>query len=831
MEPLNIVTIVAKNYLAQARVLADSFKKIHPNGNMYVFFVDRIDGFFDPKKEDFTTIEVEELREEIENLDGFCFQYSILELCTAFKPFVLHYLFKKYNLSKLAYFDPDILITASLQPIADLLDNYNIVLTPHITQPYSDNKQPTELEILRSGVYNLGFIALANTEVSTIMLKWWQQKLYSHCIDDKENGIFVDQKWVEFVPSFFTGTYILRDPAYNVAYWNLNERVVKIENNIITSNGELLRFFHFSGYSPDFPRVVSKHQNRGFGQIADSEKLFLRYAELLQEFGYQEIRRWPYSYATYSDGTPITENSRKIYRECPNKLNYKNPFQLLAQNSFFQLLDNDNCLLTSNLEKYSGVNLSGYIHSEKGMGAAGRSNIRCLQETSYSFLLNNVNDPSAKNLEIQDAMVSKANPYKINLIHVNADQLIYFIKEKGQEYFHDRYTIGRWEWELSEFPPEWNYAFDFVDEVWVASSFIQEAISKVCKIPVIRVPHAIKIIGNNKQPAHDRDFFNLPHNKFIFLFMFDFDSYVMRKNPQGTIAAFKKVFSVTDNAALVIKCSHSETYPDEMAQLREMIEGTNIIILDKIFSDSQVTDLMLHADCYVSLHRAEGYGLTIAEAMGLGKPVITTAYSGNTDFITPDNCYPVKFKLVTIDKDYNQYKKGSVWAEPDIDHAAELMRYVFENPDQANETGKNAREFILNNYSSKAIGKIYQERLDFIVKNLQASTTTPPPSHPINEMNALNNLIDLRNIPAFSDKPSILSPFIKHYKRLVRKSSFWLLHPLFSRIRDLNAILFKIQIESIEKQEALWNELKQQQKEILLLKKLIKKNDREKSMI
>ncbi len=339
MEELNLVTIIAKNYLAQARVLAHSFKKYNPNGKVFVLFADDIDNYFDPTIEDFITIEFDDLREQIDNLEGFCFKYSILELCTAFKPFVLKYIFEKYNLTKLAYFDPDILVTNSLQPLAELLEHNNIILTPHITQPYQDEKNPTEIGIMQAGIYNLGFIALANTSTSISMLDWWSKRLYNYCLCSMEKGLFVDQKWIDLVPCFFQGTYILQDPAYNVAYWNLHERMIEIKAEKFTVNNTALRFFHFSGFDPNCPNIISKYQDRHIlSSIGDAAELFSCYANLLFENGYQEYRQLPYSFSTFDNGIFIAEIIRKIYRNLPNPKDFGNPFDTTQPNNFLQFL-------------------------------------------------------------------------------------------------------------------------------------------------------------------------------------------------------------------------------------------------------------------------------------------------------------------------------------------------------------------------------------------------------------------------------------------------------------------------------------------------------------
>jgi glycosyltransferase involved in cell wall biosynthesis len=774
MDPLNIVTIVTKSYLAFARTLAASFKKHNPDGKVFVLFADEIDGYFDPKKEDFISIQLDELRNEVNNLGGLCFQYKVIELCTALKPFVLKYLFQKYHLPKLAYFDPDILVMDNLQPLAELLENFDIILTPHLTKPYLDNKNPSEISIMQAGVYNLGFIALANTSTTITLLNWWQEKLYKYCLVDIAHGLFTDQKWIDLVPGFFKETYILRDPGYNVAYWNLHERTLSNDGGKILCNGEILRFFHFSGYDIDAPDVVSKHQDRHTFNKLDTTvtELFSVYRKLLIENGQIEAKKLPYAFDFFKNGAKIPPVFREIYYNLSNPEKFGNPFEI-TENSFLAWLlymkkdeipyylwemyalrpdvraaypdinnvdkvkflkwvlnhgaaeFNLDINLLSSLKEYLekvkphdtqlklGVNVFGYFNSEKGMGEVVRSDVRCLEKTSYPFGLCNIIDLLSSNQEFRQDIFTRDNSYQINLIHINADQLAAAGKDTTLISFANHYNIGYWAWELSQFPKKWLKAFENLDEIWVLSTFMEKTLAPISSIPVVTVPVSIEM-KEIKNPSFDRKFFGIPENVFVFLFMFDFDSVYARKNPESIIKAFDKDFSENKNAVLVIKHMHAQRYPKELQTLIALSKASNVILIDETLSKEQVYALLYHADCYISLHRCEGFGLTMAEAMSMGKPVIATGYSGNTDFMKPNNSYLVNYQLVEIEKDYGPYKKGWQWAEPDLEHAASLMRYVYEHQEEAKAKGKIAQAYMREHFSADAVAKIYQQRLDAV---------------------------------------------------------------------------------------------------------------------
>ncbi|MFI4957142.1 MAG: glycosyl transferase [Gammaproteobacteria bacterium] len=338
----SIITIITKNYLAFARTLANSYKEHHPNGHMFVLIADHVDDFFDPYAENFTPILLDELRHEVKHLDQMLFKYSVVELCTALKPFVLKHILNKYQFKEIAYIDPDILVMDTLDPLSELLKEHNIVLTPHILKPYGDNKQPTELRILQAGSFNLGFIALANRPASLAMLEWWKEKLYNQCIMDQD-GLFVDQKWVDLVPGLFEGTYILRHPGYNAAYWNLHDREITQAKNTYFCNGETLRFFHFSGYDIENPNEISKWQNRHLlEELPALKTLFQTYRKLLNNNKHTAIKHWPYAFNLFhGEHIPISNFLKRIYLNTPNNERFGNTFEEIKNQFTHYLLSSD----------------------------------------------------------------------------------------------------------------------------------------------------------------------------------------------------------------------------------------------------------------------------------------------------------------------------------------------------------------------------------------------------------------------------------------------------------------------------------------------------------
>ena len=354
-----------------------------------------------------------------------------------------------------------------------------------------------------------------------------------------------------------------------------------------------------------------------------------------------------------------------------------------------------------------GANVAGNISSEKGTGEAVRSVIRCLQAVEVPYVVNDHLDAGAANLDTTFEDFSQDNPYRFNIIQANADSLPYFVAMKGEPYLHEHYNIGYWFWELAEFPAKWDSSYQYLDEIWAGSHFGVAALSRVSPIPVVRIP--LSITPFEPTQAFERSHFDLSRDAFVFLFIFDFHSVMERKNPLGLIEAFRRAFSPEENVRLVLKCARST--PEQLEALAEAAQGANVQVLDTVLGREELLGLLMLADCYVSLHRAEGFGYTLAEAMSLGKPTIATGYSGNMDFMTPGNSFLVNYRLTELERDYEPYDQGLVWADPDLEHAAELMRFVYENLEVAQEVAARAQGEILEQLSPEVVGQLIRDRL------------------------------------------------------------------------------------------------------------------------
>ncbi|OGJ51723.1 hypothetical protein A2335_01115 [Candidatus Peregrinibacteria bacterium RIFOXYB2_FULL_32_7] len=326
------------------------------------------------------------------------------------------------------------------------------------------------------------------------------------------------------------------------------------------------------------------------------------------------------------------------------------------------------------IQKNLGVNIIGYINAESGVGELSRGIIKSVQASGMPFSLCNLYQEWTREGDKTYTDFSDNLPYDINLIVANADMMPLVYKQLGKEKFIGKYNIGVWAWELMKFPDIWLSAFKLVDEIWTISKFCKQAISQATLKPVINIPIPVEFKIDKK---YTRQFFDIPKNIFVFLYAFDGLSYIERKNPFAVAKAYAKNFKKNKDTILIIKC-HQVT-KDQLNILKKILEECQYKFITDYMNRDIVLGLLNCCDCYISLHRAEGFGYMIAEAMFLGKQVIATNWSGNLDFMTPENSNLINYKLVKIKKDAGPYKKGNLWAEANIKDASRKMLSVFKN--------------------------------------------------------------------------------------------------------------------------------------------------------
>jgi glycosyltransferase involved in cell wall biosynthesis len=947
-----IFTIASKNYLAYVRVLQKSIERTQPEVRRFLCLADTVDGYFEPALEPYELVEARDIG--IPAFADMALRYDIMEFNTAIKPYMIQWLLDHTDLDVVIYLDPDIQAYARFAAIDQAFAaGASVVLTPHITRPLEDGKDPNDHHMLQAGVFNLGFIGVRRCDEARSFVDWWARRLATQAVADVRRNLFTDQRWCDLAPCFLDRLSVLKHPGYNVAYWNLAERkIVRDSEGGWTVNGQPLAFFHFSGANVERPHIVSKHQNRfEWAGVPGCQPLFDDYFERLRAEGALTAKDWPYRYGKVA-GLSAPTIARMIYRDAepdtvpldekalrarlielcnapddmpgapqltrlmctihslrpdlqavfslteaagrqqfvnwfhasaraeyglpdemmpqtrpsaaaalatplqgevaapgspgrgpsgsttwqaPDGLREEGSFGLLELSalrarwravpidlkralapalaalltaldrqpaappdpppssesaagvpepprmvrpigwirtpadvdqrlddaaisrlmylvwrsrddlrSAFDLGTADgqrsfvNWFAASAQPEYGladtalphldapaaplvsrtalggrpGANLIGYAKAELGMGEHVRMTAAGLATTTTPFGIVNFNVPmqSRQQAELEHGLLIEGNPHRVNVFHVNADQMLRAYATLGERFFADRYNVGYWAWELARCPEAWVPITELVHEIWAPSRFIQQAFAAVTDIPVVHMPLCVA----PGTPARlGREHFGLPRGRFLFLYTFDFLSFLERKNPAAAIRAFKRAFAPGDQSAgLVLKVMNiDEASPAWQEILRLIDDDVRIRVIGGTMDRGEVLALLAACDAFVSLHRSEGFGRGPAEAMYLGKPVVATRYSGNLDFTRAENACLVDYRLVPVRPDEYPHGGGQTWADADVEHAAWYMRRLAADEAWARELGARGRATMQQEFNEHVIGARCAERI------------------------------------------------------------------------------------------------------------------------
>lgn len=772
-----VCTIIALNYLPVAKVMVRSLRTIHPEMVPYIVIVDR------PHEARRTVVEGAEVL-SIEDVDfkGDDYRraatiYDVTEFCTSIKPLVLGQLLLRHDV--VLYLDPDIRLYGRLDDLVSATIRHGWSLTPHCLAPIPrTGAGPTEYEIMGAGAFNLGFVGM--TRAARHVLDWWWERLRRHALIAQADQMFTDQRWIDLAVPMFA-PYVEHSTAYNVAYWNLDQRRLWFDGDTPMVDDGPLAFFHFSGYDPDEPWWLSKYQ-RGSARVLMSDnpayaRLFEDYRRELQIETSVTGPAPSYGWRDMMPGIELHKGIRRLYRRelmeseaeggapppCPFVPEEFEAFRswIVARDprprrdvprhvsavidvepgllSRFDTVDDRNRLdllgwirhegaaryptLTmfattptvgpkpvivrdSGLRR-PGVDVVGYLTADLGVGEAARLVVQSLKTAGVDVSLSAWSRTASRmgdaSLDIDDAP-----SHRTALLAVNADQVPVLCDELGDAFFRGRYVIGQWFWELEQAPPWFAPAFRYVDEIWAPTRFIEKTIRSVAprRVTVVHMPPPIVA------PQVSATVTGIDRGPYTFLFVFDYLSVMRRKNPIGLIETFIEAFPDVGSARLVVKTINSEFRVEEAESVRWAARNRpDIEIIDEYRSRSEVARMMADSDCYVSLHRSEGLGLTIAEAMALGKPVIATNYSGNTDFMTEDVSIAIPWTRVEVGDGAEGYPPDATWAEPDRSSAVRAMRHLASNPEDGRVLGERARKHVLTNFAPDVVGEQMAARI------------------------------------------------------------------------------------------------------------------------
>lgn len=367
----------------------------------------------------------------------------------------------------------------------------------------------------------------------------------------------------------------------------------------------------------------------------------------------------------------------------------------------------------------SGLTIVGYPFQPTGMAEHARSTFRAFQAVGITPRLLDVADA---NRAFDPDLERDFGPHLVatlgegvNLFGVNGDEAARVIERVGEAAFAKGYNIAYPAWELARYPKAWAQVLDRFDEVWAPSTFVQQALQEAVSRPVRRMPLAVDL---RLSSFLGRRYFGIPEEAFVVMFFFDFASFAERKNPSAVLEAFELLAARRPEADIhcVIKSRGGGDLDDAQLALEARLAtlGGRAQAIYGDLSDNEIKNLVRVSDVFVSLHRSEGFGRGMAEAMAMGRPAIATGYSGNLDFMPPGTGLLVDYELVPVAPGAYPQGEGQVWAEASPEHASRLMEQLLDDPAEARAMGARARAFMRERYSLEALGRRYLARLEAI---------------------------------------------------------------------------------------------------------------------
>lgn len=362
------------------------------------------------------------------------------------------------------------------------------------------------------------------------------------------------------------------------------------------------------------------------------------------------------------------------------------------------------------------VTLVGHPFAPMGMGEHLRSGFRALRTAGSEVSVRDVyalapRTDSRLRAELNSRLVDTLNS-QVNVFHINADEVKQAVAHIGGSLPRTATNVIYPLWELPRFPAVWRPQLELFDEIWAPSKFVYDAIAGSVSRPVRHMPLACEV---RMSRFVGRRSFGIPEGDYVFLFFFDFSSYLSRKNPFAVLEVFRRLLKQLPraNVRLVLKTHRGQHQESDYEKFRDSLREIpdRVTCIDRTLDDDEIKNLIRCSDCFVSLHRSEGFGFGMCEAMYLGKPVVGTAFSGNLDFMNEANSCLVRHSLIPVGEGEYPHAAGQVWAEPDLDHAAWHMQRLVEDAHLGRRIGEVASRHIRTHFSYRACGLRYTDRM------------------------------------------------------------------------------------------------------------------------
>jgi glycosyltransferase involved in cell wall biosynthesis len=366
----------------------------------------------------------------------------------------------------------------------------------------------------------------------------------------------------------------------------------------------------------------------------------------------------------------------------------------------------------------AGVELAGYLDAAVGAGEVARRYLGALQAAGVPVRARDVplEGRDSAMTPVRGGRGARLWPPRFNLLCLNPEQLVAYLASDSAPRRRGRKSVAAWNWEVDVLPPGWTEASRMVSEVWACSEFTAAFIRAATGAPVVAIPPPLAL----SVPARRAPPPELPPG-FRVLVIFDYLSTIERKNPLGAIAAYRRCFGPGDGAQLVIKTMNGVHRPQQRSDVAAAAAGrSDIVLLDGTISGAERDALVSACDCLLSLHRSEGFGLALAEAIAAGRPVIATAYGGNVEFMPPESSYLIRYELTRVGHGCEHYPAQARWAEPDIDHAAAQLRAVFDDREGSRRRAHDAQRHVLALLAPERIGRLMRERLGALRESVGA---------------------------------------------------------------------------------------------------------------